>query len=74
MIVFADEPTGNLDPEVSDSIMKLFLDINKSGTAILMATHQHSFIDRYPARVLKVENGVVLDSEKVNFQMKTEVY
>jgi cell division transport system ATP-binding protein len=74
LIVFADEPTGNLDPEVADSIMKLFLEINRSGTAVLMATHQHGFIDRYPARVLKVDNGVVLDSEKVYFQTKTVVY
>ncbi len=74
LILFADEPTGNLDPEVADSIMKLFLEINRSGTAILMATHQYGFIEKYPARVLKVENGVVLDSEKVHFQMKTEVY
>ncbi len=74
LIVFADEPTGNLDPEVADSILKLFQEINRSGTAILMATHQHGFIEKYPARVLKVENGIVLDSEKVHFQLKTEVY
>ncbi len=69
LILFADEPTGNLDPEVSDSIMKLFLDINRSGTAVLMATHQYSFIDKYPARVLKVEDGQILDSEKVAFSI-----
>lgn len=74
LIVFADEPTGNLDPEVADSIMKLFLEINKSGTAVLMATHQHGFIERYPARVLKVDNGAILDSEKVYFQARNEVY
>ncbi len=74
LILFADEPTGNLDPEVADSIMKLFLEINRSGTAVLMATHQHAFIEKYPARVLKVENGVILDSEKVHFKMKTEAY
>ena len=38
-IIFADEPTGNLDPEVSEQILKTFLTINKAGTAILMATH-----------------------------------
>jgi cell division transport system ATP-binding protein len=74
LIVFADEPTGNLDPEVADSIMKLFLEINRSGTAVLMATHQHGFIERYPARVLKADNGAILDSEKVYFQAKNEVY
>lgn len=74
LIVFADEPTGNLDPEVADSILKLFLEINRSGTAVLMATHQHGFIERYPARVLKADNGAILDSEKVYFQARNEVY
>ncbi|HSZ25808.1 MAG TPA: ATP-binding cassette domain-containing protein, partial [Cytophagaceae bacterium] len=74
LIVFADEPTGNLDPEVSDSIMRLFQEINRNGTAVLMATHHHSFIDQYPARVLKVDSGLVLDSEKIHFQMRGEVY
>jgi cell division transport system ATP-binding protein len=67
LILFADEPTGNLDPEVADSIMNVFLDINKSGTAILMATHQYSFLEKYPARILKVEDGQLLDSTKTRF-------
>ena len=67
-IIFADEPTGNLDPKVSEGIFKLFLEINKSGTAILMATHNHRFIEKFPARVLKCEQGKILDSEKVKFE------
>ncbi len=63
MILIADEPTGNLDPEVSDEILRLFQEINKSGTTILMATHNHDFLRRYPARVLKCENGKVEDSK-----------
>ncbi len=51
-ILLADEPTGNLDPEVGESIMELFKDINHSGTTILMATHNHNFIDKFPGRVL----------------------
>ena len=61
-ILLADEPTGNLDPDVSDGIMKLFLEINKNGTAILMATHNHDFLRRFPARILTCENGKVDDS------------
>jgi cell division transport system ATP-binding protein len=72
-ILFADEPTGNLDPEVSDGIMKLFLEINKSGTAIMMATHNHNFIKKYPARILKCENGKLKDSLKDKFEL-TELY
>ena len=67
-ILFADEPTGNLDPEVAEGIFKLFLEINRSGTAVLMATHNHNFLDKFPARVLKCEEGAVLDSEKEEFE------
>ncbi|MFL5728057.1 MAG: cell division ATP-binding protein FtsE [Cytophagaceae bacterium] len=66
-LLIADEPTGNLDPEVAEGILKLFQEINKAGTTILMATHNHTFLDRYPARVLKVENSTVLDSSKEVF-------
>ena len=52
-----DEPTGNLDPEVSHGIFKLFLEINKSGTAIIMATHNYNLIKRFPSRTLKCEDG-----------------
>jgi cell division transport system ATP-binding protein len=72
-ILIADEPTGNLDPEVSDGIMKLFLEINKSGTAILMATHNHHFINKFPARILKCDNQRILDSQKETFEL-TEIY
>ena len=67
-ILFADEPTGNLDPEVAEGIFKLFQEINRSGTAILMATHNHNFLDKFPARVLKCEDGAVRDSEKEEFE------
>ncbi|MDH5608679.1 MAG: ATP-binding cassette domain-containing protein [Cyclobacteriaceae bacterium] len=70
-ILLADEPTGNLDPTVSEGIFKLFLEINKSGTAILMATHNHHFIKKYPARILKCEDGRVLDSNKTRFELSS---
>ncbi|CAG4992882.1 Cell division ATP-binding protein FtsE [Dyadobacter sp. CECT 9275] len=60
-ILIADEPTGNLDPEVADQIMQVFKTINNAGTAILMATHNHEFLRKFPARVLKCENGSVLE-------------
>jgi cell division transport system ATP-binding protein len=68
-ILLADEPTGNLDPDVAEGIMQLFLEINNSGTAVLMATHNHQIIQRYPKRVLKCENGLVLDSAKQDFAL-----
>ena len=72
VILFADEPTGNLDPEVSTGIMKLFQQINKSGTAVLMATHSYGLIKKFPARVLKCENGKLLDSKVDTFELKSE--
>ena len=70
LILIADEPTGNLDPEVSSGIMKLFQQINRSGTAILMATHSYGLIKKFPARVLKCEQGKILDSATDTFELK----
>ena len=69
VILFADEPTGNLDPDVADGIMRLFLEINNTGTAVMMATHNHQIINTYPRRILKCENGRVLDSAKQAFTL-----
>jgi len=63
-ILIADEPTGNLDPEVADDILELFNSINNSGTAILMATHNYDFLEKYPNnRVLKCYKGRLEDNE-----------
>jgi cell division transport system ATP-binding protein len=62
-ILLADEPTGNLDPDVADGIFKLFQEINKKGTAILMATHNHELLRKFPYRVLKCEKRKLLDSQ-----------
>lgn len=71
-ILIADEPTGNLDPEVANDILKVFQQINKSGTAILMATHSYSLIRKFPARILKCFEGRILDSKKENFELEPE--
>lgn len=72
VILIADEPTGNLDPDVASGILKLFQQINKSGTAILMATHSYGLIKKFPARVLKCEAGKMLDSKIEQFELRTE--
>ncbi|MGE0589185.1 MAG: cell division ATP-binding protein FtsE [Cyclobacteriaceae bacterium] len=72
VILIADEPTGNLDPEVSSGIMKLFQQINKSGTAVLMATHSYGLIKKFPARVIKCEDNKILDSAKMQFELRSE--
>jgi cell division transport system ATP-binding protein len=62
-LLLADEPTGNLDPEVSSGIIDLFKQINKSGTAVLMATHDFALLDQNPFRVLTCENNKLRDSK-----------
>lgn len=72
VILIADEPTGNLDPNVSNGILKLFQQINKSGTAVLMATHSYGLIKKFPARILKCEEGKILDSKTDQFELKSD--
>ncbi len=74
VIMIADEPTGNLDPEVAEGIFKIFLEINRSGTAILMATHNHNLIKNNPSRILKCEKGSLLDSQKQSFELLSGAY
>ena len=65
-LILADEPTGNLDPETSDEIMQLLIQIARDyGTAVIMATHDFIVINRYPSRILKTEKGRVIDSAAV---------
>jgi cell division transport system ATP-binding protein len=71
-ILLADEPTGNLDPEVSSGILKIFQQINNTGTAVLMATHSYGLIKKFPARVLKCEDGKVMDSATAPFELTRE--
>lgn len=62
-LILADEPTGNLDPETSDEIMQLLFSITHDyDTAVVMATHDYMVIQKHPARILKTENGKVIDN------------
>jgi cell division transport system ATP-binding protein len=58
-VILADEPTGNLDPEVSDDVMELLQSICKEGTAVLMATHDYRLIEKYGGTIYRVLNGKV---------------
>ncbi len=64
-IILADEPTGHLDPETSEEVMLLLKDISRSGTAVLMATHNYHLIRTFPSRIIKCENGRVLEDVKI---------
>jgi cell division transport system ATP-binding protein len=62
-IILADEPTGNLDPETSENLMELFLEISSNGRAIVMATHDYNMVKKFPARTIKFENGKVIEQD-----------
>ncbi|MCQ2194891.1 MAG: ATP-binding cassette domain-containing protein [Paludibacteraceae bacterium] len=65
-LLLADEPTGNLDLETADELMKLFYNIKEEGTAIIMATHNQLWCQAYPGRVLKCENGCISEMKNDN--------
>jgi cell division transport system ATP-binding protein len=60
LILVADEPTGNLDPATSVGIMRLLDRINRTGTTVVMATHDHAIVDSMRRRVIELENGHVV--------------
>lgn len=64
-LILADEPTGNLDPDTSEEIVLLLREISRSGTAIVMATHDYQIIKNLPARIIKTQSGSLLDDVSV---------
>jgi cell division transport system ATP-binding protein len=60
-LLLADEPTGNLDPEASSSIMELLQQINDRGMAVLMVTHDYDMVRRYPFRTVQIKEGQLRD-------------
>ncbi len=64
VLLIADEPTGNLDPETGEGILQTFRKINQFGTAVLIATHSISLIEKYPAHTLTCKDGKLIDSRK----------
>lgn len=63
-VVIADEPTGNLDPETTWEIMKIFEEINMRGTTVVMATHNKDIVNRIKHRVIAIEGGVIVRDEE----------
>ena len=62
-LLLADEPTGNLDPASSNEIMELLQKINMRGTAVLMATHNYELVKKFPARIIQLKDGKIVDVE-----------
>ncbi len=60
-MIIADEPTGNVDPEMSYEIVELLHEINKRGTTVLIVTHEHELVSSFNSRVITIDKGVVVD-------------
>lgn len=65
-LILADEPTGNLDPETTEDIMRLLFQICRElGTAIVMATHDYIVLQKHPARTIRTEGGKLVDNASI---------
>ena len=65
-ILLADEPTGNLDPDVTNEILQLMLKINSAGTAVLMATHNHSLVKNFGQRIIHLRDGTIEEDRRLS--------
>ena len=72
-IILADEPTGNLDPETSEGIIRLLIDISKTGRAVVIATHNYTLLKKFSARTLKCDDGKLMEV-RADEEMELLVY
>ena len=63
ILILADEPTGNLDPETSEEILELIKRIHNRGTSVLITTHDYELVKKTDAKIIRLENGVVVESK-----------
>lgn len=67
-MILADEPTGNLDPETGNELVELLYNIRLSGTTVIMATHNLSWLDKFPGRVFRCDNENLFEISNENFK------
>ncbi len=63
ILILADEPTGNLDPETSEEILELIQKINNRGTSVLITTHDYELVKKTDAKIIRLENGMAAESK-----------
>ena len=72
-LIVADEPTGNIDPELSYEIVELLNEINRRGTTVLMVTHEHDLVKRFNRRVIEIRDGCVISDSQAEGKLTMEV-
>lgn len=71
-MIIADEPTGNIDPEMSYEIVELLSEINRRGTTVLMVTHEHDLVKMFHRRVIEIRNGCVVSDSLYGEDIRPE--
>jgi cell division transport system ATP-binding protein len=69
-IIIADEPTGNIDPELSYEIVELLTEINRRGTTVIMVTHEHDLVRLFHHRVIEIREGCVVSDRLSDRKVK----
>lgn len=75
-LILADEPTGNVDPQMSIDLIKLLMELNKRGKTVVVVTHEHSLVRKFTYRTVKIEKGRIAEdiSARGNYARKTDPY
>jgi cell division transport system ATP-binding protein len=71
-VLLADEPTGNLDPDLSRDIMRLFLDFHQVGTTVIVASHDHELIDSMGVRIIELRDGELMRDDAPKMRLGTQ--
>ena len=73
-MIIADEPTGNIDPELSFDIMKMLVDINNRGTTVIVVTHEHDLVREFGGRIVKIIDGEIVEDKKLPSKYHDDIY
>ena len=72
-LILADEPTGNLDPETSEQILKLLIEISHNGRAVIIATHDYPLIEKFPSTIYKCDNTELIEVDTPGVDKEEEI-